>query len=131
MTIDKMKNEKFSFKRRIKSFSYASKGIAMLFKEEHNARIHITVAILVIIASIFFKISVTEWIAVLLCIGGVFSAEAINSAIESLADAVSEEYHPLIKKCKDFAAAGVLLFVIFVVIVGLIIFVPKIINLFL
>ena len=125
-----MNNEKFSFRKRIKSFSYAFRGIAMLFKEEHNARIHLLVAILVIVVSCLFSLSTMEWIAVLLCIGGVFAAEGFNSAIESLADMVSKEYHPLIKRCKDIAAGAVLLFVIFVVVVGLIIFMPKIISLF-
>ena len=102
----------------------------MLFKGEHNARIHAVVAVLVIVASIFFSISTYEWIAVLLCVGGVFAAEAFNSAIEALADMVATEYHPLIKRCKDMAAGAVLLFVMAVVVVGLIIFLPKLIALF-
>lgn len=125
-----MNEDKFSFKKRAKSFRYALKGISMLFKGEHNARIHAVVAVLVIVASIFLSISTYEWIAVLLCIGGVFAAEAFNSAIEALADMVSEEYHPLIKRCKDMAAGAVLLFVMAVVVVGLIIFLPKLIALF-
>ena len=125
-----MNEDKFSFKKRAKSFRYAFQGISMLFKGEHKARIHAGVAVLVIAASIFFSISTYEWIAVLLCIGGVFAAEAFNSAIEALADMVSSEYHPLIKRCKDMAAGAVLLFVMAVVVVGLIIFLPKLIALF-
>lgn len=121
-------SEKFSWKKRAKSFSYAFQGIATLIREEHNARIHTAVAIAVVIAGLIFRISGMEWIAVSLCIGGVFSAEAFNSAVEALADKTSTAKDPLIKKAKDVAAAAVLLFVISAVVVGLIIFVPKILS---
>lgn len=120
-----MNNDKFSFRKRAKSFSYAFRGIADLFRCEHNARIHAVVGALVVAAGFFFSISPSEWTAITICIGGVFAAEAFNSAIEALADMVSKEHHPLIRRCKDTAAGAVLLFVLGAVVTGLIIFIPK------
>lgn len=82
-------------------------------------------AVLVIAAGFIFSISRMEWCAVVLCIGGVLMAEAVNSAIEALADKVSPERDPLIGRAKDIAAGAVLLFVIAAVVVGLIVFIPK------
>lgn len=69
-----------------------------------------------------------EWIAVCMCIGMVLSAEAVNSSIEALADLVSPEYNEAIKKTKDLAAGAVLILAITAAIIGLIIFIPKIIT---
>ena len=74
-------------------------------------------------------ISPLEWCVVALCCGGVLMAEAMNSAIEALADLVSPEFHPLVKKAKDVAAAGVLMMAIAAAIAGLIIFFPKVVRL--
>ena len=119
-------NNKFSWKKRIDSFKYAFKGINKLFKYEHNARIHLVVAFLVIIAAFIFKISVNEWIAVVFCIASVFASEAFNSAIEALADKISPQRDPWIEKAKDLSAAAVLFFAIASVIIGLTIFIPYI-----
>ena len=70
-------------------------------------------------------LSQTEWMAVVIVIGAVLSAEAINSSIESLADLVSPEYNEAIKKTKDLAAGAVLIMAIAAAIVGSIIFFPK------
>ena len=126
--IDK-KKQGFSIKKRIRSFKYAFNGFWLLIRDEHNARIHLLVTILVIIAGLWFKISPAEWLILLLTIGAVFVAEFFNSAIEALADKVSEEKHPYIKKAKDTAAGGVLLAAIISVIIGLIIFGSKILEL--
>ena len=121
--------EKFSFKKRIKSFGYAFNGLWLLIRDEHNARIHLFFAILVVAAGFFFEITSTEWLILILTISLVFIAEFFNSAIEALADKVSEEKHPLIKKAKDVAAGGVLSAAIASVVVGVIIFGPKILEL--
>lgn len=119
----------FSVKKRIESFRYAINGIKILLKEEHNARIHLLGAILTTCAGFFFNISALEWISVTLCIGAVMTLEIINSAIENLCDFVSPEKNELIGKAKDLGAAAVLITAISALIVGLIIFIPKIINL--
>lgn len=120
----------FSWRKRVKSFSYAFNGIKYLFATQHNARIHAAATIIVIIAAICFHISKIEWCAIAICIGGVIMAEAFNSAIELLADKITLKHDPLIGKAKDVAAAAVLVFVFAAIAVGLIIFLPKCINIF-
>lgn len=119
---------KFSLKSRVLSFKYAFKGIAALFTQP-NACIHACVMVLVLAAGLWLKIAPWEWCAVAICIGGVLSAEAFNTAIEALCDKVSPDYDPLIGKAKDVAAGAVLLFVFGAIAVGLIIFLPKFISL--
>lgn len=120
---------KFSWKARARSFKFAFRGIAMLFSTEHNAWIHATVAILVIAAGFILKLSAVEWAVIALTIGAVISAEAVNSAIEALADKVCDTQDSLIGRAKDLAAAAVLVMAFAAVAVGLIIFLPKIITL--
>lgn len=123
-----MKNDGFTIRKRLKSFVYASNGIRLLITKEHNAWIHCFAAVCVVIAGIILKLSEMEWIAVCMCIGMVLSAEAVNSSIETLADLVSPEYNEAIKKTKDLAAGAVLILAITAAIIGLIIFIPKIIT---
>jgi diacylglycerol kinase len=123
-----MKNQKFSISRRLKSFRYAFNGLKILLKEEHNARIHLMAAIVVVIAGVFFETSTSEWIAIIFAIGFVISAEIINSSIENIADFISPEKHEKIKKIKDLAAAGVLISAVTALIIGMIIFLPKILE---
>jgi len=113
-------------KSRILSFKYAFAGLADLFKTQPNALIHLSVAILVVIAGFFFDISATEWAVVVLAIGMVISAEAFNTGLEHLTDLVSPDPHPLAGKTKDVAAAGVLLAAFGAAGAGLIIFLPKV-----
>lgn len=122
-----MKKEKFSIKKRIKSFVYAFNGLFLVIKNEHNARIHLLATVCVILAGFIFKISKFEWIAIIFAIGFVFVSEIINSSIEHLADFVSPEKHEKIKIVKDLAAAAVLVAAIVSVIIGLIVFLNKII----
>lgn len=124
-----MKNSGFTFKKRLRSFKYAIHGIYQLIRYEHNAWIHLFCMVCAIAAGIVLDISTTEWIIVILAIGAVLATEAINSAIEQLADVVSPEYNKGIKRTKDLAAAAVLIVAITAATVGIIIFLPKIINL--
>lgn len=121
-----MKQQKFSVLKRLKSFQYAFYGIKILLKEEHNARLHFFALILVVMAGVIFKISLTEWISILIVSGMVISAEIFNSAIENISDFISPEKHDQIKKIKDLSAAAVLLGSLVAVIVGLLVFIPKI-----
>lgn len=121
-----MQKSKFSISRRLQSFKYAVNGLKVLICEEHNARIHVVIATVVIIISVLFELNIYEWIAVLFCIGFVMVAEIINSSIENLSDFVSVERHDKIKKVKDLAAAAVLVSALMAFLVGLLIFVPKI-----
>lgn len=120
--------KKWSLNDRLKSFSFAFSGLKTLWKEEHNFRIHFLAAFVVIVAGFIFKISAFEWVSVILSIGFVFSAEIINTSIENLSDFVSPSKNNRIKKVKDISAAGVLIAAIAALIVGLVIFLPKILQ---
>ncbi|MBO7625655.1 MAG: diacylglycerol kinase family protein [Bacteroidales bacterium] len=124
-----MNNEKFSVRKRIKSFSYAFAGLRVLFREEHNARIHAVAAVLAVAMGFLFRISPMEWIAVVIVIGMVFAAEIINSSIERTADFVKAERDDRKRDIKDLGAAAVLVCAIAAAVVGIIIFIPKIIAL--
>lgn len=125
-----MKQERFSIRKRLKSFTYAFEGLKVLFIEEHNSRIHLFATVLVIIAGVLLKLSVLEWAAVSFAIGLVFTGEIFNTAIEDLSDVVCPEHDERIKKVKDMAAAAVLVNAITAAAIGLLVFVPKIILLF-
>ncbi len=123
-----MKNDGFTLRKRLKSFKFAFNGIKLLISKEHNAWIHSFAAVCAIIAGFLFDISKTEWISVVFAIGTVLAAEAVNSSIEAIADLVSPGYNEAIKRTKDLAAGAVLILAISAAIVGLIIFVPKIME---
>jgi len=118
-----------SIKRLRKSFGYAFKGIDDVIEHEPNMKIHVVVAILVVIMAIILKVSIIEWIILVLLIGAVLAAETINTTIENLVDMYTKEYDEKAKVVKDTAAGTVLILAITSAIIGLIIFVPKIICL--
>ena len=115
-------------KRLVNSFKYAWQGIKQAYKGEQNLKIHTFIAILVVVFGFFLKISYIEWLVCLLLIGLVLMSEFINTAIEYVVDLASPEVHPLAKAAKDTASAGVLMMAIISAIIGLIIFIPKIID---
>lgn len=118
-----------SIKRLRKSFGYAFKGIDDVIKHEPNMKIHVVVAILVVIMAFILKVSIIEWIVLVLLIGAVLAAETINTTIENLVDMYTKEYDEKAKIVKDTAAGTVLILAITSAIIGLIIFIPKIIYL--
>ena len=101
-----MKNSGFTLKKRLKSFCYAFNGVFLLLRYEHNAWIHASVALCVIVAGSLIGLSSTEWLFIVVAIGTVLAAEAI-------------------KRTKDLAAGAVLILSIAAAITGLIIFLPK------
>ena len=115
-------------KKLINSFKYAIYGIVTSFKTERNMKIHILVMILVIISGIVFKVSLLDWIILVTMFGLVISAELFNTAIETAIDMITKEKNEKAKIAKDVAAGAVLVLAIASVIVGLIIFIPKILN---
>lgn len=118
-----MKNKKI-----INSFKYAFVGIGSSFKTERNMKIHFTIMLLVIFWGIFFKISKIEWIICLCCFAFVIGAEMFNTAIEKVVDIAMPQKDPRVKLAKDISAGAVLIFAISSAIIGLIIFIPKIIE---
>ena len=121
-----MPREKFSFQKQRKSFRFAFRGIGFMFRTQHNFWIHLGIAVLVILAGFIFRVSLTEWMLIVLSIGFVLAAETFNSAIEQLTDLVHPDIHPTAGLVKDLAAGAVLLSAIAAAVTGLLIFVPKI-----
>ena len=124
-----MKNEKFSLRKRIQSFGFAFNGLKIMLREEHNSRIHLFCACLVIGLMFIFNLSPIEIGLLIMVIGMVFTAELFNSALENLADHLSPEKNEKIKKVKDLSAAAVLVTALTALIVGCMIFLPKILEL--
>ena len=116
-------------KRLINSFKYAFEGLKYAFLYEQNLTVHILATIIVIILGFIFKISVFEWLVLFLIIGLVIATELINTSIEATIDLITDEINPLAKVAKDTAAAAVLVFGLTALIVGALIFIPKIIIL--
>jgi diacylglycerol kinase len=119
-----------SLTKRLQSFGFAIKGLKTLFQTQANARIHALAIVVVTALGFYFKIESWEWCCVAIAFAMVLSAEAMNTAIEFVVDLVSPQYHPLAGKAKDVAAAAVLITAMGAVVVGLIIFLPKILVLF-
>lgn len=117
-------------KKFLRSFKYALEGIFTGLKEEQNMKIHIAIMILVIIFGILLKISKIEWIICIALFGLVISMELINTAIENTVDLITKEINEQAKIAKDVAAGAVLVSAIASAIIGLIIFVPKVILIF-
>lgn len=115
---------KYDFKKQLRSFGYAWKGIRSCVGKEQNLSFHLIVTATVVVAGFAWEITRTEWIAVILCIGTVIAAELFNTAIERLVDLVSPQRHPLAGQVKDIAAGAVLVCAIAAIIVGIIIFMP-------
>lgn len=110
----------------LKGFTHAIDGIASTYKTELNFRFHAAALVVVLFAGLFFELSATEWMWVALSCTLVLAAELFNTALEALSDALSTAYHPLIKRAKDAAAAAVLITALFSLVVGLLVFIPKI-----
>lgn len=122
-------SEKFSFKKRLKSFSFAFNGLKNLLQKEHNSRAHLIALIIVICLGFYFQIEPIEWMAVVIVSGFVIAAELLNTSIERLADVVEPKWNEKIGLIKDYCAAAVLISAITAVVVGGLVFVPKILEL--
>lgn len=121
-----MSNPKFfHLRNRFKSFGFAIQGIITFFKTQFNAWVHLFAAIGTCITGYVLRIDKAEWCWIVLAIALVFVTEVLNTALEFLTDLASPSIHPLAKKVKDVAAGAVLMAAIAAVIIGLIIFLPK------
>ena len=117
----------FSLRARLQSLQHAWRGIDSIIKEEHNARIHLFFTVLVVGCGIAFVVTITEWLFLVFAIGLVWVTELLNTCIERLCDFIEPNENTSIGKIKDFAAGSVLVAAITSAIIGLIIFVPKLI----
>lgn len=128
MTNDQLKQEKKAW-REVKyrqKFLNAFRGIYIIVKTTRHFFIYILAAAVVVILGFYFHVSAGEWLALVFAVGLVIISEAFNTAIEIDIDLTSPEYHPFAKDTKDVAAAAVLLSLLTALIIGLIVFLPKI-----
>ena len=119
----------FSLSERLESFRDAFRGMATLLRFEHNARIHLVILLIVILAGFLLRISVGDWMAILCVSGLVLVAECFNTAIENLSDLITDKPNEYIRRAKDTAAAGVLISAVISVAAGLLIFIPAVLRL--
>ena len=121
-------NGSFTIGGRLKSVHYAIRGIGMMLKSQHNAWLHAFASFCVLVTGALVGLSGGEWCWIVLAIMAVWTAEALNTALEFLADAASPEFHPLIKQAKDVAAGGVLISAMGSVCIGLLVLGPHLID---
>lgn len=121
-----MQQKKESFLiNRLKSVGYAFKGMVLLIKTESSIKIQVVIAVVMTIAGFYFEISKTEWIAQIAMIGLIMSIEGMNTAVEYISDFIHPDHHPKIGLIKDVAAGAVFIAAITAVIIGGIIYLPK------
>ena len=113
---------------RIQSMRYAARGVRLMLRSQHNAWLHAVASCVVLMVGGYFVLSAAEWCGITLAIMAVWTAEALNTALELLADVASPEFHPLVEKAKDVAAGGVLLSAIGSVIIGLLVLGPHLLE---
>ncbi len=111
----------------LRSFSAAWSGLVNAVRTQRNMRVHLIVALTVAAVGVAFQISAGEWCMLAITIAGVLSLELINTALEATVDLVTREAHSLARTAKDAAAAAVLVMAVASVIIGLFIFLPRII----
>jgi undecaprenol kinase/diacylglycerol kinase (ATP) len=115
------------FMRTIKSFGYALSGIVNFFRVPSNGWIHLVMAILACAAGYYLGINRNEWFAIIFAIALVIVSEMMNTAIEMLTDLVSPDYNELAGRVKDAAAGAVLVASIAAAVIGVLVFLPKLI----
>lgn len=127
-----MSEEQFPEKHRHsvrESFRFAWRGIGELVRSERHFRFHLVIAAAVCVLALALQFSLLKWTILLLTIGLVMTAEALNSAVEAVVDLIRPDQHPLAGKAKDIAAGAVLIAAVISVIIGLLLFVPPLWNL--
>ena len=107
-----------------KSFGHAAAGIVHVLRTQRNARIHLAVAIAVVLLGLMLRLPRLHWAVLVITIGMVFIAEFVNTVIEALVDLISPEIHPLARVAKDVASGAVLVLAVMAAVVGLLILGP-------
>ena len=123
--MEPVKKEGFHPKHRLESMSNAVRGLKIMFRSQYNIWIQTVFLAVIVLAGIFFGITVFEWILIIFASGLVFVAEAINTAIEIDINLTSPEYHPYARDTKDVAARAVLIASMEAFSIGVVIFLPR------
>ena len=119
-----MNNSSLTFTGRIRSINCALTGIRVMISSQHNAWIHAIATLLVVMVSLAFRLTKTEWCWIVLATISVWTAEALNTAFEFLTDVASPEFHPLAAKAKDVAAGAVLIAALGSAVIGFLVLGP-------
>lgn len=128
ISMEKYMSDQFSISGRIQSFRHAIDGIGLMLRSQHNAWLHAVASVTVLLAGAFCRLSATGFCWLVIAIMAVWTAEALNTALEFLGDVASPEFHPLVKKAKDVAAGAVLISAVGSVAIALLIFGPHILK---
>lgn len=120
----------YYIRRTLRTFACAGHGLIYAIKKERNLRFHLLMTVVVSLFAWLLKVNRVEWMILVLVFGSVITAELINTAIETTVNLVTEDYHLLAKIAKDVSAGAVLVTAIVAVIIGLIIFIPKLLLFF-
>ena len=110
------------------SIRHAARGVAVVFRTQHNAWLHAIATGVVLAAGIFVGLSRLEWCAIVLAMMAVWTAEALNTAIELVVDLASPDVHPLAGRVKDVAAGAVLIAACGALVVGILVFAPHVVS---
>jgi diacylglycerol kinase (ATP) len=116
----------FTFTGRLRSFRFAFRGLRLMVAREHNAWVHAALTASVLVAGIAVRLTRPDWCWIVLAIVGVWTAEAMNTALEFLCDVASPEFHPLVERAKDVAAGAVLISAMGAAAIGLLVFAPHV-----
>lgn len=109
-------------RRTLYSFRHAGRGLAWALSSQANLRVHVIIAVLVLVAAVLFRFSAIEFVALVLCFAIVIAAELFNTALEVIIDYAWPERHPMIGRAKDVAAAAVLVAAAGAALVGALLF---------
>jgi diacylglycerol kinase (ATP) len=116
----------FTFTGRLRSVRYAFRGVRLMLASQHNAWVHATATVVVIIVGIILHLTRDEWCWITAAVVGVWTAEGLNTAFEFLCDVASPEFHPLVERAKDVAAGAVLISAVGSAVIGLLVFGPHV-----
>lgn len=118
------KAKPFTVRGRIRSFGYAQRGVRMLLRREHNAWLHLAATAGVVLGGLGARVGRWEWCMLILAMAAVWTAEAVNTALEHLCDVACPRVHEGIARMKDLAAGAVLLSALGAAVIGVIVFAP-------
>lgn len=117
--------KRFTLRARLRSFGYAFAGLRLMLTEQHNARIHLVVTVALLALSAALGLSRFEWCWIVAAIAMVWATEAMNTALEALADALAPDPHPLVGRAKDAAAGAVLVAALGAAAIGVLVLGPR------